>query len=108
MQTNARKLKLHQPARYSIGVQGVLDASWFDMFTNLTVTCDAGANVQPITVLTGQMLDQAMLVGVLNSLYGLGLCLLWVECLENLGVDQAHKPFKAYTPTKPNLLAAFA
>jgi hypothetical protein len=34
-----------------------------------------------VTVLTGQLTDQAMLLGVLNGLYGLGLCLLSVEWL---------------------------
>ncbi|MFN8487450.1 MAG: hypothetical protein U0350_07655 [Caldilineaceae bacterium] len=87
MQNNGIKLKLHQPAHYCIGVQGILDAGWSDTFAGLTITCDASTDLRPVTILTGQVLDQAMLLGVLNGLYSLGLCLLWVECLDNEGAN---------------------
>ena len=35
-----------------------------------------------VTVLTGQVMDQAELFGTLNRLYNLGFPLLSVECLE--------------------------
>ncbi len=75
------KLELYQPAQYRICVQGMLDASWADIFAGLAITCDSTAGHGPLTILTGQVLDQAMLVGVLNGLYGLGLPLLSVEWL---------------------------
>jgi hypothetical protein len=74
------KLKQHQPACYRICVQGVLDASWAAIFPGLTVTCNY-AGPYPVTTLTGQVCDQAMLFGVLNSLYGLGFCLIGIEWL---------------------------
>jgi hypothetical protein len=35
-----------------------------------------------VTVLTGRVMNQAELMGVLNHLYGLGFPLLSVECVE--------------------------
>ena len=81
MPPNQTKLKLHQPAGYRICVQGTLDESWSDYFSGLTVACTRTAGCRPVTVLTGQLVDQAMLLGVLNGLYGLGLPLLSVEWL---------------------------
>ena len=79
------KLKLQQPACYRICAQGTLDASWSDYFAGLEVTCPPTASAVPVTILRGQLTDQAMLLGVLNGLYGLGLCLLLVECLVDAG-----------------------
>ena len=81
MASKPAKLKLHQPASYRICVQGVLDASWAADFAGLTVTCAPSAGPAPVTTLSGQLADQAMLLGVLNGLYGLGLPLLLVEWL---------------------------
>ncbi len=79
------KLKLQQRACYRICVQGTLDASWADYFADLAIIGPPAAGPIPVTVLTGQVTDQAMLLGVLNGLYGLGLCLVLVECLVDAG-----------------------
>jgi hypothetical protein len=81
MGPNQTKLKLHEPASYRICVQGVLDPSWSDTFAGLAITCAPVTGQGPVTILTGQLIDQAMLLGVLNGLYGLGLPLLSVEWL---------------------------
>ena len=81
MRTKPAKLKLHQSASYRICVQGVLDASWAADFVGLAVTCTSSTGPASVTTLTGQLADQAMLLGVLNGLYGLGLPLLLVEWL---------------------------
>lgn len=62
-------------------VQGVRDESWADYFAGLDVRCDRthGAAAGPVTSLTGQVIDQAMLLGVINGLYTLGLPLVAVE-----------------------------
>ena len=48
----------------------MLDESWADYFAGLAVTCarvqGAPAGPQPVTILTGRVTDQAMLLGVLN------------------------------------------
>lgn len=76
------KLRLYQPACYRICVQGVLNQSWADYFGGLTVTCDH-SGPRPVSTLCGLVNDQAVLLGVLNGLYNLGLCLLAVECLQD-------------------------
>jgi hypothetical protein len=81
MPSNQTKLKLYQPACYRICVQGVLDEEWADYFGDLLITCNQTAGPRAETILTASVIDQAMLLGLLNYLCGLGLCLLWVEWL---------------------------
>ncbi len=76
------KLKLHQPAHYRICIQGVLAENWSDYFAGLTITYDSTSQPYPVTILTGSMSDQAMLLGILNSLYGFGLPLVAVEWVQ--------------------------
>jgi len=73
------KLTLDQPARYRISIQGQLSESWSDFLGGLEIRCASIPSYQTVTILTGQLLDQAALFGVLNSLYGLGLPLISVE-----------------------------
>jgi hypothetical protein len=75
------KLTLHQPATYQIKVPGAIDALWVDDDGSLCVAVEASDAGQPITVLTGPM-DQAALLGLLRQLYGLGLPLLSIICVE--------------------------
>jgi hypothetical protein len=83
MSSSKRPLKLFQPARYEIRVVGHLSsgkATWFEGFC-LTNQIDQDGN--PVTVLTGQVLDQAMLHGLLTRIRDLGLPLLNVVRVEN-------------------------
>jgi hypothetical protein len=69
------------PAVYRIRVLGQLSASWSSRLGGMTITvftADMGARV---TSLVGELSDQADLAGVLNTLYGLHLPVLSVECL---------------------------
>ena len=74
-------LQLDMPATYRIRVQGHLNKSWSDRLGGMTVI-PAGQTTDgaPETILTGRLLDQAALFGVLNTLYELHLPLLLVEC----------------------------
>ena len=81
MRNNKSKLTLHQPATYQIIVPGALDALWVDDASSLCLTVEEGSDGQPISILTGPM-DQAMLQGLLRRLYGLGLPLISVICVE--------------------------
>jgi hypothetical protein len=58
---------------YSIRVQGHLDSAWSEWFDGLTISAANGE-----TVLTGEIIDQAALYGVLNRVRDLGLSLLAV------------------------------
>ncbi len=77
------KIKVDTKAEYSIQVAGYLDESWSDRMGGLTIeSSQTGASdKKPVTALTGPLIDQAALFGVLNTLYDMRLPLLSVECL---------------------------
>ncbi len=75
------ELTLLKPATYRISVQGAISRDWKDYFRTLSVSTAAPIGRRPVTTLTGQVPDQAALVGLINALYGLGLPLLSVEYL---------------------------
>ena len=81
MRNNKSKLTLYHPATYQITVPGTLDALWIDDTSSLEITVTESVAGQPITVLTGSM-DQAALQGLLRRLYGQGLPLVSVNCVE--------------------------
>ncbi|HRV95115.1 MAG TPA: hypothetical protein P5526_23355 [Anaerolineae bacterium] len=70
-----------QAARYRIRIEGHLDERWSDYLGGLEVHYTSPLPHQNITLLTGTLLDQAALIGVLNTLYNLRLTLLSVERL---------------------------
>jgi hypothetical protein len=75
------------PARYTIRVEGHLGPDWSARLGGLRITTTPGG--VPVTELTGELRDQAALLGVLNALYELGLPLLAVVRLPGAGHDPA-------------------
>ena len=69
------------PATYRIGVQGRIPARWCDRLEGMTITERSPEGESPVTTLSGELSDQAALVGVLNTLYELHLPVLSVERL---------------------------
>lgn len=71
------------PAIYSIRVIGCLDKSWSKRLSDLTILSYHTALIDgmEMTKLTGELIDQAALMGVLNALYNLRLTIWSVECL---------------------------
>jgi hypothetical protein len=65
---------LTTPARYRMRVQGQLGPQWADWFADFTLSWEVPGQ----TVLVGQVVDQAALYGLLNTLRDLGLPLLEV------------------------------
>jgi hypothetical protein len=63
---------------YEIRLQGHLDERWADWFDGLTITLEENGD----TVLTGPVVDQAALHGLLKKIRDLGLPLRSVNCLE--------------------------
>lgn len=59
---------------YQIRVQGHLDSQWSDWFEGLTVTLEEDGD----TLLTGPVIDQAALHGLLKKVRDLGLPLVSV------------------------------
>jgi hypothetical protein len=73
---------LWRPASYRIEVGGHLNirkATWFE---GLTLTNDYHDDGTPVTVITGEVADQAMLHGLLTRIRDLGLPLLSVTPVE--------------------------
>jgi hypothetical protein len=68
---------MNAPARYRIRIRGHVDPAWTTWFDSLTVTRAEDGT----TELTGPMVDQAALFGLLARLRDLGATLLLVERL---------------------------
>ena len=64
--------------RYEIRVEGVLDAGWSAWFDGMEV---AGDEAGPQTTITGPVVDQAALHGLLAKVFDLGLPLISVRRL---------------------------
>jgi hypothetical protein len=70
-----------RPGKYRIRVQGFLHESLSERLGGLHITTSTLMDQGPVTVLVGQLRDQAELTGVLNALYQRHLTLLSVEHL---------------------------
>lgn len=66
-----------QPAVYQIRIKGRLDRQWAAWFSGLTITHEKDG----ATLLTGPVVDQAALYGLLRKVRDLGLPLLAVHRL---------------------------
>ena len=62
------------PSLYQIKVQGRLEARWSDWLDNFTITAEGEQ-----TVLTGQVVDQAALRGLLNKIWDLNLTVISLD-----------------------------
>ena len=79
-----------QPVVYQIRVKGHLGHEWTDWFEGLTITLEEDGN----TLLTGPVVDQAALHGLLKKVRDLGMPLVSVSPVEHspsatLGTGQA-------------------
>ena len=81
MNPSSRRLLFDLPGRYRIRVVGQLSASWADRLGDMSITVKQASSQQPVTLLTGEVSDQAALMGVLSTLYDMGFPLLKVERL---------------------------
>ena len=67
-----------QPLVYQIRIKGHLGGQWTDWFEGLTLTLEEDGN----TLLTGPVVDQAALHGLLKKVRDLGMPLLSVNRVE--------------------------
>jgi hypothetical protein len=63
---------------YQIRIQGHLDAQWSDWFDRMSITLTDDGD----TLLTGPVIDQAALHGLLRRVRDLGIPLLAVNCIQ--------------------------
>jgi hypothetical protein len=82
-------LRMEIPASYRILAQGSLDERWSDRLGGLTVSVFATETGSVVTRLSGELMDQAALLGVLNTLFDLHLPLISVVLLGSSGDDTA-------------------
>ena len=78
-----------QPTVYQIRITGQLDSRWADWFEGMTITLDGDD-----TLITGPVVDQAALHGLLKRVRDLGMPLVSVSPVESgppstLGTGQA-------------------
>ncbi len=81
MNTTTHRLGLNQPATYQIKVEGRLSERWAEHFDGLTLTVEHEPDGSTLTVLTGPIVDQAALHGILNRIRDLGLPLRSVDSM---------------------------
>ena len=75
----------YQFGHYEIRIKGHLDQQWADWFGGLTVTLKEDGD----TLLTGPVIDQAALYGLLKKVRDLGMPLLSVNRVKP---EQEHAP----------------
>ena len=75
--THASFEDYHEPERYEIRIKGHLDNRWANWFEGLTITLEDNGE----TLLTGPVVDQAALHGVLKKVRDVGMPLLSVVCV---------------------------
>lgn len=71
------KVEPNQPRIYQIRLEGHLDRQWTEWFGGLTITLEENGD----TLLTGPVVDQAALFGLLRKVRDLGMSLLSVNRL---------------------------
>jgi hypothetical protein len=74
---------MDQPAIYRIRVKGRLSEGWEGYFENMEVSQETNTEGSAVTLLTGELADQAALQGTLQKLYTLGFALISVEGTKN-------------------------
>ena len=75
----------NQPTVYKIRIKGHLGSQWTDWFEGLTVTLEDDGT----TLLTGLVIDQAALHGLLKKVRDLGMPLVSVGPVEHGRADQS-------------------
>jgi hypothetical protein len=71
------------PAVYQIRIKGYLDNQWTDWFEGLTITLEQNGD----TLITGPVVDQAALHGLLKKVRDLGMPLISVSPVEPSPAD---------------------
>jgi len=89
-ETHASTEDQSEPGLYEIRLKGHLDARWANQFAGLTITLEEDGDM----LLTGPVVDQAALHGLLKKVRDLGMPLVSVSPVEHgpsttLGTGQA-------------------
>lgn len=82
MKPSQHSLSLTQPMTYRITVPGRLDELLSDWAEGMIIAVEQLEDGTRVTTLTGTLIDQAALQGLLRRLYALGLPLISVSRVE--------------------------
>ena len=102
-ETNASTEDQSEPGLYEIRIKGHLDDRWSDWFGGLAITLEDNGD----TLLTGPVVDQAALHGLLKKVRDLGIPLVSVTPVETGQAstrDVSHQRGNASVFHKPNWL----
>ena len=69
-----------QPMIYQIRIKGHLGSQWTDWFEGLTITREDNGD----TLLTGPVVDQAALHGLLKKIRDLGMTLISIQTIDKM------------------------
>jgi hypothetical protein len=69
-------------SKYEIKVLGMIDQTWSDWFDGFSILI-----LDQSTLLHGEVIDQAALLGILNKIHGLGLTLISVKRINRSTTD---------------------
>ena len=76
--TGLESLQFDQTVTYQIKVQGRLEERWTHWFDGMSISLERPEDGSTVTVLTGSVVDQAALYGLINRMRDLGLPLISV------------------------------
>ena len=76
--TGLESLQFDRTATYQIKVEGRLDERWARWFDGMSIAFERSEDGSTVTVLTGSVIDQAALYGLINRMRDLGLPLISV------------------------------
>ena len=77
-----KPIPFDHPATYQIRVQGCIDPNLSDLLGGMEISQGKGNEDPLITILEGELSDQAALAGMLNTLYELKMPVILVRRLE--------------------------
>lgn len=95
------RLTMDSSVGYRICVQGHLDRSWSERLGGIVIQVLQETGDAPVTVLTGTIIDQAALAGVLDTLYSLGFPLLSVEVVDVRPAGSIQNADASISPAAP-------
>jgi hypothetical protein len=87
------QLTFDRAATYRIRVRGIVTHSWSARLLGMNIHRDLRDNGPPMTILQGELPDQAALLGVLVALHELHLPVLSVRCLAAHGKHPVQHSF---------------
>jgi len=83
--------KAEEPLTYRIRVQGILDPNWSEWLESMSIVAERQPDGCDSTVLTGRVVDQAALRGILTRLWDLNLDVISVTRIDR----EEDKPWRA-------------